>query len=68
MLIGLILGPMAEVQLRRALAISQGDPMALISTPFSALLMAVAFMIVAVPAVLHWHRTRKIAPIAAKRD
>ena len=62
-LIGLILGPMAEVQLRRALAISQGDPMALISTPFSALLMAVAFMIVVVPAVLHWHRTRKIEPI-----
>jgi len=62
-LIGLILGPMSEVQLRRALAISQGDPMALISTPFSALLMAIAFMIVAVPAVVHWHRTRKIEPM-----
>jgi putative tricarboxylic transport membrane protein len=62
-LIGLILGPMAEVQLRRALAISQGDPSVLVSTPLSAVLMGLAFMIVVVPAVLQWHRTRKIVPL-----
>ncbi|HQU68926.1 MAG TPA: tripartite tricarboxylate transporter permease [Albidovulum sp.] len=60
-LIGLILGPMAEVQMRRALAIGQGDPMVFVSTPLSALLVAIAFFVVTVPAVLHWRRTRKIA-------
>ena len=33
--IGLILGPIAEEQLRRTLAISQGDPTALVSSPFA---------------------------------
>ena len=59
-LIGLILGPMAEVQMRRALAIGQGDPTVFVSTPLSALLIAVAFFVVTVPAVLHWRRSRKI--------
>lgn len=62
-LIGLILGPMAEVQLRRALAISQGNPMVLVSTPLSACLVAIAALIVVVPAALHWHRTRRIEPL-----
>jgi len=35
LIIGLILGPIAEEQLRRTLAISQGDPMALVNTPFA---------------------------------
>jgi putative tricarboxylic transport membrane protein len=34
--IGLILGPIAEEQLRRTLAISQGDATALVSSPFAA--------------------------------
>jgi len=59
-LIGLILGPMAEVQLRRALQAAQGDPMALVGTPLSATLMVIAALIVIVPAVLSWRRTRKI--------
>ncbi len=33
--IGLILGPIAEEQLRRTLAISQGDPVALVDSPFA---------------------------------
>ena len=61
-LIGLILGPMAEVQLRRALAIGQGDPRVLVSTPLSAVLVAVAVAIVVLPAVMHWHRSRKMRP------
>ena len=39
-LIGLILGPMAETELRRALAIGQGDPMVLVSTPIAATMLA----------------------------
>lgn len=60
-LIGLILGPMAEVQLRRALAIGRGDPLVFVSTPLSAVLVVVCVLIVAVPAALNWRRNRKIA-------
>ncbi|MGL3806648.1 tripartite tricarboxylate transporter permease [Paeniglutamicibacter sp. R2-26] len=35
MVVAMILGPMFEVQLRRGLQISQNDPMALVSTPFT---------------------------------
>ena len=61
-LIGLILGPMAEVQMRRALAVGQGDPLIFVSTPLSAVLVSVSVLIVVVPAALHWRRTRKIDP------
>lgn len=53
-LIGLILGPMAEQQLRRALAISQGDPSALVSTPISATLLGIALCIVVLPPLLRY--------------
>jgi putative tricarboxylic transport membrane protein len=52
-LIGLILGPMAETQLRRALSIGQGDPATLVSTPISATLLAVSLVVLILPAVLH---------------
>ncbi|MGL4812845.1 MAG: tripartite tricarboxylate transporter permease [Beijerinckiaceae bacterium] len=52
-LIGLILGPMAELQLRRALAISQGDPTILLSSPVAAGLLAVATVLLAVPIYNH---------------
>ena len=35
-IVGLILGPIAEEQMRRTLAISQGDPTALVTSPFAA--------------------------------
>ena len=50
--IGLILGPMAETQLRRALSISQGDPMALVGTPIAAGLMLLALATLFLPALL----------------
>jgi putative tricarboxylic transport membrane protein len=53
-LIGLILGPMAEAQLRRALSISQGDPITLVSTPISATLLAISVLVLILPAVLRW--------------
>ncbi len=40
--IGLILGPLAESQFRRALAISQGDPSVFLTHPISATLLALA--------------------------
>ncbi len=51
-LIGLILGPQAETQLRRALAISQGDPIALFNTPLSAGLWLVAGALLFLPILL----------------
>jgi putative tricarboxylic transport membrane protein len=47
--IGLILGPLAEQQLRRALAISQGDPMVLVHTPIAITLYIVAAAAVLIP-------------------
>jgi putative tricarboxylic transport membrane protein len=35
LILGAILGPMAEIELFRALQISQGDPMTMLSTPFT---------------------------------
>jgi putative tricarboxylic transport membrane protein len=51
-IIGLILGPLAEQQLRRALAISVGDPMVLIESPISATLLAIAALALIAPFVL----------------
>lgn len=47
--VGLILGPMAEQQLRRALAISQGDLGVLVSSPIAITLYVVAFIALALP-------------------
>jgi putative tricarboxylic transport membrane protein len=52
--VGLILGPMAEEQLRRALAIAQGDWSTLVSTPLAAILLAVALLALVVPHYLRW--------------
>jgi putative tricarboxylic transport membrane protein len=47
--IGLILGPMAESQLRRALSISLGDPLVLVQSPISATLLLIALIALAAP-------------------
>ncbi len=56
--IGLILGPMAEVQFRRALAISQGDPSVFVTHPISAALLGAAVVAVVGPALLRAVRRR----------
>ena len=47
--LGLILGPMAEQQFRRALAIGAGSPLVFLERPLSAILLAAAVAIVLVP-------------------
>ena len=42
--VGLILGPVAESQLRRALSISLGDPMVLLQSPISATFLVIALI------------------------
>jgi putative tricarboxylic transport membrane protein len=48
-IIGMILGPLAEAQLRRALAISQGDPSIFFTHPLSASLLALTAALVGGP-------------------
>jgi putative tricarboxylic transport membrane protein len=48
-IIGVILGPIAEQQLRRALAISQGDASVLVESPFSILLLSFSALVLLVP-------------------
>jgi putative tricarboxylic transport membrane protein len=55
-LVGMILGPLAEQQLRRALAISQGDPSVFLTRPIAATLLAIAVVIVAAPSLLRLAR------------
>ena len=50
--VGLILGPVAESQLRRALQISLGDPMVLLQSPMSATLLGIALLALIAPFVL----------------
>jgi putative tricarboxylic transport membrane protein len=51
-IVGLILGPLAEQQLRRALAISQGDVTVLFTSPIAAGLLLVAALALIVPLIL----------------
>jgi putative tricarboxylic transport membrane protein len=50
--VGLPLGPVAESQLRRALQISLGDPLVLVQSPMSAVLLAIALLALIAPFVL----------------
>jgi putative tricarboxylic transport membrane protein len=55
-LVGMILGPLSEQQLRRALAISQGDPTVFVTRPIAATLLAIAALIVVAPSLLRLAR------------
>ena len=46
-LLGFVLGPMMEENLRRALLISDGDPMIFVTRPISAAMLAVGLLAVA---------------------
>jgi putative tricarboxylic transport membrane protein len=67
--VGLILGPMAEQHLRRALSIAQGDWTTLVSTPVSAGLLGLAFLALVVPPILRWRgKGAVLAQIAGNED
>jgi putative tricarboxylic transport membrane protein len=62
-IIGLILGPMAEQQLRRALAIAEGSPMVLVTRPISATLLAAAALLLSGPLIARmWRRLKPARP------
>ncbi|NEM04820.1 tripartite tricarboxylate transporter permease [Geodermatophilus normandii] len=60
--IGLILGPVAETNLRRALAISSGDLGVLADTWFSRIVLGLALLALVVPIVLRAVRGRRATP------
>jgi putative tricarboxylic transport membrane protein len=67
--VGLILGPMAEQQLRRALAISQGDVAVLFTSPISATLLTLAALALVVPMILRARgRGQVLTQMAADSD
>jgi putative tricarboxylic transport membrane protein len=56
--VGLILGPMAEEQLRRTLQISQGDLSALVASPFAIVAYGLLLLILVVTVVLRFRGNR----------
>jgi TctA family transporter len=45
-LLGFVLGPMMEENLRRALLLSRGDPMVFLTRPISATLLVVSLLLI----------------------
>jgi TctA family transporter len=58
MLLGFVLGPMMEEYLRRALLLSRGDPLVLVKSPISAVLLAFAAILLVVVLVPAFSKTR----------
>jgi putative tricarboxylic transport membrane protein len=63
-IVGLILGPLAEQQFRRALAISQGDISVFVTNPIALALFLIAVLIVALPPLLRWRARRQAKALA----
>jgi putative tricarboxylic transport membrane protein len=57
-IIGMILGPLAEQNFRRALSITQGDYSVFFTHPISAALLAIAALIIVVPLLLRLRQRR----------
>jgi putative tricarboxylic transport membrane protein len=70
-IVGLILGPIAEEQLRRTLAISQGDPSALVSSPFALIAYGSVLVLLAIGVFLKRREQRveaELQAVAQKSD
>jgi TctA family transporter len=61
LLLGFILGPLIEENLRRALLLSRGDPMVFVSRPLSASLLAAAAVLLLIVAAPQIRRKREEA-------
>ncbi len=55
-IVGLILGPMAEAQMRNALSIGEGSWLVFVQRPMSATLLVAVALVLITPRVLAWHR------------
>jgi len=61
MLLGMVLGPMMEDNLRRAMLLSRGDPMVFVERPISAVLLALAVAAVIAVAAPNLRAQREVA-------
>jgi putative tricarboxylic transport membrane protein len=59
LIIGLILGPMAEQSMRQALTISQGQWSTFFTRPISGTLMAISIALLLVPNIIRLIRNRR---------
>ena len=55
-IVGLILGPLAEAQMRNALSIGEGSWWVFVQRPMSATLLAVVVLVLVTPRLLAWRR------------
>ena len=60
LLLGFILGPLAEENLRRAMAISGGDATVFATRPISAVILLMIFALIAVVALPSFRRNREV--------
>jgi putative tricarboxylic transport membrane protein len=56
--VGMILGPLAEAQMRNALSIGEGKWTVFIERPMSATLLAIVVAVLVLPRAIRWMRTR----------
>ncbi len=61
LLLGFVLGPLMEENLRRAMLLSRGDPTVFFTRPISASLLVLAVLFVALLAVPRFRSTRQVA-------
>ena len=61
LVLGFVLGPVMEENLRRALVFSRGDPMIFIDRPISATLLAMSIVVIILVVVPQIRRTREVA-------
>ena len=61
LVLGFILGPLMEENLRRSLVISRGDPMVFLERPISAVLLAMTLAVVALIVLPQFRKTREEA-------
>jgi putative tricarboxylic transport membrane protein len=55
-IVGLILGPLAEAQFRNAMSIGEGSLAVFFERPMSATLLAIVVLVLVTPRLLAWHR------------
>jgi TctA family transporter len=61
LLLGFVLGPLMEENLRRAMLLARGDPTVFVTRPLSATLLALAVLLVAVLLLPSVRKTREVA-------
>jgi putative tricarboxylic transport membrane protein len=64
-IVGMILGPLAEAQLRNAMSIGEGSWLVFLQRPMSLFLLLVVVAILALPRIVKWRQKRTAAQLAA---